>query len=80
MVQHMNDDHVEAMQRYCLNAGLALPEAVTPVMTGIDAEGFHLRLGGCAHRALRVSLAGAKPYGSTPSPGGDGASVVGPPD
>ena len=45
MVRHMNEDHTEAMQRYCLNAGLALPEAVTPVMTGIDAEGFHLRLG-----------------------------------
>ncbi|MGH7346255.1 MAG: DUF2470 domain-containing protein, partial [Candidatus Rokuibacteriota bacterium] len=45
MVRHMNEDHTEAMQRYCLNAGLALPKAVTPVMTGIDAEGFHLRLG-----------------------------------
>ncbi len=50
MVRHMNEDHTEAMQRYCLNAGLALPEAVTPVMAGIDAEGFHLRLGACIVR------------------------------
>lgn len=45
MVQHMNDDHADALPLYCRQAGLVVPEGVAPVMTGIDTDGFHLRLG-----------------------------------
>jgi putative heme iron utilization protein len=44
MVQHMNDDHADALPLYCRQAGVAVPEGAAPVMTGIDADGFHLRL------------------------------------
>ena len=45
IVGHMNDDHADALRHYCQQAGIALPAEVAPVMTGIDAEGLHLRLG-----------------------------------
>ena len=45
MIRHMNADHVEAMLHYCRTAHLSIPEGVTPVLAGVDAEGFHLRLG-----------------------------------
>jgi len=53
IVEHMNDDHAEALVHYCRQAGLSLPEADAPVMTGIDAEGIHLRLGA---RIVRISF------------------------
>lgn len=45
IVAHMNDDHQEALAHYCRQAGVA-PEGKALAMTGIDAEGMHLRLGG----------------------------------
>lgn len=45
MVRHMNDDHREAMRHYCQGAHIDLTAGTEPVMAGIDAEGFHLRLG-----------------------------------
>lgn len=45
IVGHMNEDHADALTHYCQQAGLPVPEGVSPVMTGIDAEGIHLRLG-----------------------------------
>lgn len=45
MVNHMNDDHADAILHYCAQANVAVPEGVTPVMTGLDSEGMHLRLG-----------------------------------
>ena len=45
MVQHMNEDHLEAMVRYCKNQRISVPADDKPAMTGVDSEGFHLRLG-----------------------------------
>ncbi len=43
MIDHMNDDHVEAMQKYCRNAEIKITSDQIK-MVGIDEEGFHLRL------------------------------------
>lgn len=53
IVAHMNEDHAEALAHYCRQAGLDLAGR-TPVMTGIDAEGLHLRLGA---RIVRLPFA-----------------------
>jgi putative heme iron utilization protein len=45
MVRHMNEDHVEAMIRYCDAAHIPLAAGIVPAMAGVDADGFHLRLG-----------------------------------
>lgn len=45
MVGHMNTDHADAILHYCSQYAIAVPEGVSPVMTGVDAEGLHLRLG-----------------------------------
>ena len=44
MVNHMNEDHVDAMVKYCHAAGIEIPEDVTPSMAGVDSEGMHLRM------------------------------------
>lgn len=47
MLEHMNADHAAAIAHYVEQAGLpATPEAR---MVGIDAEGFHLRIGQVIH-------------------------------
>ncbi len=53
MVQHMNDDHRDAMARYCRDAGFACDPAEPPAMAGIDGEGFDFRLG---HRLIRFAF------------------------
>ena len=44
MIDHMNNDHVEAMKKYCSTAGIEIGSE-DPEMAGIDEEGFHLRIG-----------------------------------
>ena len=44
MVSHMNQDHVDAMINYCRYQRIELPDGGQPVMVGVDAEGFHLRI------------------------------------
>lgn len=44
-VCHMNRCHTAAMRRYCERADILVPRDVEPTMAGIDALGFHLRLG-----------------------------------
>ena len=44
MVNHMNEDHVQAMVKYCQSAGVNLHSDVSPAMAGIDSEGMHLRI------------------------------------
>lgn len=44
-VRHMNACHTGAMRGYCMRADILVPGGVEPVMAGIDALGFHLRLG-----------------------------------
>ena len=61
MVAHMNADHVEAMRHYCVRAGIDRG-AHEPAMAGVDAEGFHLRLGARIERfefAQAVNTPGA---------------------
>lgn len=45
MVEHMNDDHVDALRAYCGLLGIALDEQ-SPSMIGIDADGFDMLLEG----------------------------------
>lgn len=45
MVQHMNDDHQEAMVRYCKHQRIPVQADRKPAMAGVDSEGFHLRVG-----------------------------------
>jgi putative heme iron utilization protein len=46
IVVHMNEDHGDALVKYCQDAGFEVPDGETPRMVGADSEGFHLRLGG----------------------------------
>lgn len=47
MLEHMNDDHAAAIAHYVEQAGLS--GTVEAQMVGIDAEGFHLRIGQAIH-------------------------------
>ena len=53
MVQHMNEDHRDAMAGYCRDADIASDPSEPPAMAGIDGEGFDLRLG---HRLIRFTF------------------------
>ena len=44
MVNHMNEDHANALPLYCLQAQIHVPENAFLSMVGIDSEGFHLRV------------------------------------
>ncbi len=44
MITHMNEDHADAMKKYCADAEIEIGDH-DPEMAGIDEEGFHLRLG-----------------------------------
>ncbi len=45
IVQHMNDDHQDALVKYCKLAGITLPEETEPYMVGVNSLGIHLRVG-----------------------------------
>lgn len=47
MLEHMNDDHAAAIAHYVEQAGM--PGTDDARMVGIDAEGFHLRIGQAIH-------------------------------
>ena len=44
MVNHMNEDHANALPLYCQQAQIDVPENAVLSMVGIDSEGFHLRV------------------------------------
>jgi len=50
---HMNADHADALVRYCEQAAIAVPEGVAPQMVGVDAFGFHQRVG---KRIVRIDF------------------------
>ena len=54
IIEHMNTDHREALQRYCRRAGIANPPADGVRMVGVDGDGCALRLGS---RYLRLTFA-----------------------
>lgn len=45
VVAHMNEDHPDALLRYCEQENIVVPEELGVEMTGVDAFGFHLRIG-----------------------------------
>ena len=45
MIDHMNEDHVDAMVKYCKAAHVIIPDGTSPIMAGVDTEGLHLLLG-----------------------------------
>jgi len=45
MVSHMNEDHLAAIQKYCLSYDIATEENDVPVMVGVDALGCNIRVG-----------------------------------
>ena len=53
IVGHMNADHADALVHYCHRVGQPLAVDFAPVMTGIDAEGIHIRLGA---RIVRIAF------------------------
>ncbi|MBI4692995.1 MAG: HugZ family protein [Gammaproteobacteria bacterium] len=54
MIEHMNADHVDAMRRYIAPSVKEDPATLEPRMTGIDAEGCHVRVNG---RIVRIPFA-----------------------
>lgn len=50
MVEHMNEDHQNAMNHYCDLFDIAYDSDKLPQLAGIDGEGFHLRVKGQLHR------------------------------
>jgi len=50
MVDHMNDDHQDAMNHYCELFNISYDQDNLPQLVGIDSEGFHLRVAGQLNR------------------------------
>ena len=50
MVDHMNDDHQDAINHYCDLFDIAYDTENLPKLVGIDSEGFHLRVNSRLHR------------------------------
>lgn len=61
-IEHMNRDHAEAIRHYCDLGGIPLTDKDSPVMAGIDAEGFNLLLNKRIHR-----IAFAEPVNTLPA-------------
>lgn len=53
ILNHMNRDHADALQRYCRQRQLEPPVDLPLDMVGIDAFGFELRIG---HKLLRFAF------------------------
>lgn len=49
MINHMNEDHVDAMRDYCSYAGIEIKKSV-PEMVSIDQNGFELLVNGKRER------------------------------
>lgn len=49
-IEHMNQDHVRAIRHYCSLAKIALNDEDEPKLSGVDGEGFHIRVGKRIHR------------------------------
>ena len=57
MVDHMNNDHLNAIQKYCGDYDVAVMDTEEPIMVGIDCYGCHLRVGERVSRIPFASLA-----------------------
>lgn len=49
IVEHMNEDHADALRHYCQCAGIALKPESEVSMASADGEGFHLLVDGQLH-------------------------------
>jgi hypothetical protein len=45
IIAHMNADHADTFDRFCEIIHLSVPRELAPEMVGVDASGFHLRIG-----------------------------------
>lgn len=50
IVSHMNEDHSDAIEKYCQDRDIEMPKDAQAVMVGIDSEGMHIRIGEQLHR------------------------------
>lgn len=50
IVNHMNEDHLDAIRHYCDLFGIPVDSEQQPTLAGIDGEGMHLRVGDRLHR------------------------------
>ena len=50
MIDHMNADHLDAIQHYCDLFDITYSAKEQPTLVGLDSEGFHLRVEGSIHR------------------------------
>ncbi|MCL6271398.1 pyridoxamine 5'-phosphate oxidase family protein [Sansalvadorimonas sp. 2012CJ34-2] len=55
VISHMNLDHQEALQTYCCQFEIKVPEGVLPKMAGVDPFGFYVRVG---KRIVRMTFSG----------------------
>lgn len=53
MVEHMNNDHQKAIDKYCLDFNITLSQGMQAEMVGIDNYGCHLR---CGDRVERITF------------------------
>ncbi len=53
IIEHMNTDHADTLKVYCEKAGVKIPGSLNPEMVGVDAQGFHIRLG---HKLVRIQF------------------------
>lgn len=56
VINHMNDDHQNALLTYCQHQNIAVPNETHPVMVSVDGEGMHLRMGA---EVIRIPFADA---------------------
>ncbi len=55
ILEHMNQDHRDALRKYCDHAAIELSADDQPVMAGVDPYGFHVRIDS---RLVRIPFAG----------------------
>ena len=53
IIEHINADHAETLPVYCQKAGVSIPDGVLLEMVGVDADGFHIRVG---RKLIRISF------------------------
>ena len=49
ILDHMNTDHLDALERMAGSCGAAVEAGSTPTLVAVDSEGTHLRCGGAVH-------------------------------
>jgi len=53
IIAHMNADHADTFSRFCEIISLPVPRELAAEMVGVDANGFHLRIG---HKLARIEF------------------------